>query len=572
MQKTIDFLKQHKIIILISLITLAGLFLRLSTDLNELRNDEVATLMTASQNFPEGIINALLSKNLHAPLYYFILHFWIKLFGTDIFALRLLPILLGTLCIPISYLCTKKLSSTQAGILTALLVAINPFLIIFSNFAKFYALLQLLGFLSILFLIKTKENPKTSNIIMLAVVNALIVYTYVLGFLFVLIQFVLFTAYLCFKNEYKNFNNFFIKYPLILLLLIVPIMKMITLIVAKTQGGSLPTFWWYTFEIEDIYSVVYSWFSPGLPFMYMKGALTDPTQTYLSNKTFYMFIFNVIPLIIASLGILKTLLKKNFVSLLFYISFLFIIAELIGAILGKFAFCSRYTILAFPAIIIATAYGLSLIKKTKVTFVLILVLCLVNFSYENIKVMKVYNTGASELKAIAEVLKSYSPKKTDFIIMPFRGYYLKAFYNTKNTNFISFDINYSYKINDKNILKNILDGKFIENKKLEPHKRFNDYLRTKTPSKQLSEYIQKECLNRLNKNDRVFLIIYQHNNFSILDKIINDENYYKQQPMFTLLLLKINYDLITIASENLQLESEYENKSFTIYIYKNTKL
>lgn len=562
MQKTINFLKLHKITILIVLITFLGFLLRLDTGVDILTIDEIATFRTAMQSFPHGIIDALTNKNLHAPLYYFILHFWMKLFGTDIFTLKLLPILIGTLCIPVSYLCAKILfPSPKFEVATALLVAMNPFLIILSNFAKFYSLLHLLGFLSILFLFKTKQKPKTLNITLLAVTNALIIYTFVLGILFVLIQFMFFIAYLYSKKEPKILKNFLIKYPLILFLLTLPIIQMIFVIITKTQNGLIRDLWWYTFCVKDTYRVFYSWFSPALAEIVRPESSIEPPR---------IIILNIISFLIAYWGMVKALIKRNFVSLLLCISFVFIFAELTGAIRGQFAFCTRYTSVAFPAIILAVAYGLSLIKNLRIFLFLILNLCLINLASKDIDMENFYHLVNYDFQSITNILKANPPAKNDFIIMPFRGYYLEAYYNLQNTNFISFDLNYAYISKDKDVLKNILNLDYIKPAKLDSHKRFNNYLRTKTPSKELSDYLNKQCFSKLHKNDRVYLILPDMPDFSILDKIIKDENFYNKQNIFILLLTKINYDLIKITNKKLLPEVITVNNgcTFTIRTYK----
>jgi len=567
MQKINNFFDNNRIIICIIIISILGFLFRLSTGLMELRNDEIATLRTAMQTFPFGILEADASKNLHAPLYYFILHFWIKLFGSNTFILRLLPILLGTLCIPVSYLCAKELSQPKINVLVALLVAINPFLIAFSNFGKFYSFLSLLSFLSILFLLKIKKDTKSLNIVFLAVVNALIVYTFVLGFLFVLIQFVFFTCYLIMKKDKNGLRNWLLQYPLALCLLILPVVNFIALIIGRTQSGLFPTFWWYTFDIKDITGVIFSWFSPALPAFYMKGIATEPTQAFFVSNKFYLIIFNLIPLCIASFGIYKALMKKNFVSLLFYVSLLFIIAELVGAVLGRFAFCPRYTVLAFPSIILATAYGLSLIESADISFGLVLTFFFINIFFKNIGPENIYVAGPSEIHSIANVLEMYSPTKNDFVIMPYRGYYLEAFYDTKVTNFISFDINYAYKINDKNVLKNILDEKYTKSEKTNPYERFRAYISAKNPQKQISEYLQRVCFSKLKKNSKVYLVLYKPEGAPSIEQVLGDEKVYKSQPILNLLSLKINQDLQEITSRNLRLEAVEKSTNFNIYIY-----
>ena len=158
MKKFSDFIKKYSTFIILLFITIIGFILRLKIGLCNLANDEIATVVTSTQSFPTGILNALQTKNLHAPLFYFILHFWIKFFGEEIEILRLLPVILGTLCIPLAYICGKNLHSKATGLITATMVSVNFFMISYSHFCKFYALLELLGFLSTYFLIKFDNN------------------------------------------------------------------------------------------------------------------------------------------------------------------------------------------------------------------------------------------------------------------------------------------------------------------------------------------------------------------------------------------------------------------------------
>lgn len=572
MEKINIFFKKYSITILILLITISGFLLRLNTGVKILTIDEIATLRAASQTFPSGILNSLINKNLHLPLYYFIFHFWIKLFGTSFFIIRLLPVLIGTLCIPVSYFCAKELfKTTRFKIATVILVAVNPVLILLSNYCKFYSLLSLLSFLSMLFLIRVKRNPKITNIILLALTNSLIIDTFVLGFLFVLIQFTLFIAYLFFKKN-KLSSNITIKYPLILLLFIVPIIPILIKVIINTQNGLIPHLWWYKFNPDDIFKVIYSWFTPDLIALLKIEHLTELKQLlYLDNGSIYLLELNIISFLIFIIGIFKTATKKHFTSIFLYISLLFIFVEFIAALFGKFAFITRYTAIALPGILIAVAYGLSIIKNSEISICLIFILCLSNFFSKGLEIENVYHILDYNFSSIANALNEYKITKNDFIIMPIRGDYLELYYDTHKTNFISFDINYAYKSNDTKVLKNILDLKYTKHTNMSPHERFNGYLRTNKESKELKKYLYQECFNKLNKDSKVFLILPTFGiDFSQINKIIRDETIYNQLEIFNLLITKLDYDLIQIMNKNpilKKVKTKYTNV-FIILIYE----
>ena len=201
-------LKKYKTHIALLFLIIVGFYLRFHLAyVKNVATDEIATLVTASQMFPQGIIHALVTKNFHAPLYYMLLHFWILLFGDSINSLRMMPVLFGTLCIPVAYACGKELVSKFAGLSVAVLVTANAFMITYSYFGKFYALLELLGFLSVYFMIKISKNPQKKYFVYLACVNACIMYTYVIGFVFVGMQFLVFAGYDFFVNKKQNWRR-----------------------------------------------------------------------------------------------------------------------------------------------------------------------------------------------------------------------------------------------------------------------------------------------------------------------------------------------------------------------------
>src|SRR5919204_4501936 len=79
------------------------------------------------------------------PLYYVLAWLWSKLFGTGEVGLRSLSALFGTLTVPAAYLAARELASRRAGTIAAGLVAVNPYLIWYSQEARSYALFALLS-------------------------------------------------------------------------------------------------------------------------------------------------------------------------------------------------------------------------------------------------------------------------------------------------------------------------------------------------------------------------------------------------------------------------------------------
>jgi len=120
--------------------------------------DEVFSILTAEKSLNE--ITQIVSHDAHPPLYFYLLHFWIKLFGDSIFSTRMLSVIIGTSLVLVTYLLASTLFGNSAGFLSALLIVINPFLIYFSQETRMYILASLFTALSILFFVKLLNNEK----------------------------------------------------------------------------------------------------------------------------------------------------------------------------------------------------------------------------------------------------------------------------------------------------------------------------------------------------------------------------------------------------------------------------
>lgn len=159
-----------------------GAVLRVSElDADSLWLDE-ASSVKFSRDSLSGIIDTT-AKDVHPPLYYFTLHYWIKLFGDSETSARLLSALFGILALPATYLLARRLFDRATGLLAVLLLALSRFHLEFSQEARMYSLLCLLGVLSFYFFIRLLEDK--SRWLALAgyiLTSALMMYTHVYSF------------------------------------------------------------------------------------------------------------------------------------------------------------------------------------------------------------------------------------------------------------------------------------------------------------------------------------------------------------------------------------------------------
>ncbi|MBN1977593.1 MAG: glycosyltransferase family 39 protein, partial [Anaerolineae bacterium] len=95
----------------------------------------------------------------HPPLYYLMLHLWMRL-GDGEAVVRALSALCATLTIPAIYLLGRRLAGRGVGLLAALILAVSPFHVYFAQEARMYALLALNASLALLALARLLTDPR----------------------------------------------------------------------------------------------------------------------------------------------------------------------------------------------------------------------------------------------------------------------------------------------------------------------------------------------------------------------------------------------------------------------------
>ena len=98
---------------------------------------------------PLSQLPRLLREDGSPPLFYVILHFWMRLFGTSPVATHFLPLIISLACIPLAYWSATRLFDRRAGIAAAALFATNPFLGWYSTETRMYPLVVALTIVGI---------------------------------------------------------------------------------------------------------------------------------------------------------------------------------------------------------------------------------------------------------------------------------------------------------------------------------------------------------------------------------------------------------------------------------------
>jgi mannosyltransferase len=111
--------------------------------------DEVDAIRFASQA-PGELLRAFATPGYNGPLYYVLLRPWLGVAGNSEFALRFFSLFFGVLSVPLVYRLARRLFPPRPGLalLAALLAAVSPYLVWYSQEGKMYALVVALVLLS----------------------------------------------------------------------------------------------------------------------------------------------------------------------------------------------------------------------------------------------------------------------------------------------------------------------------------------------------------------------------------------------------------------------------------------
>lgn len=112
--------------------------------------DEAFAILLSEPSLP-GIVK-LTAQDFNPPLYYFILHFWMKIFGEGEVAIRLLSFIFHLLLLLVVYKFAKLLKLSKLNTYYLIITTfLNPMLIYYAFEARMYSLLALLAAASMYF-------------------------------------------------------------------------------------------------------------------------------------------------------------------------------------------------------------------------------------------------------------------------------------------------------------------------------------------------------------------------------------------------------------------------------------
>ena len=106
--------------------------------------DEGITVGISSHPFTH--IPHILRHDGAPPLYYVLLHFWMKWFGTSETHTHALSLIFSLAAVPAAYWASSSLFGRRAAWIGAGLASVNPFLTVYAQETRMYSLVMLLSF------------------------------------------------------------------------------------------------------------------------------------------------------------------------------------------------------------------------------------------------------------------------------------------------------------------------------------------------------------------------------------------------------------------------------------------
>jgi hypothetical protein len=154
-------------------LTLLGGVLRFATlDLQSFDFDEAITVGPVLGGSFDAMLDAIPRSESTPPLYYVLAWLWTQAFGVGEVGVRSFSALVGTALIPVAFGAARELGGRRAGVIAAALVAVNPQLIFYSQEARAYSLLALLGTLSFWAFLIARRDSHARSLILWALASA----------------------------------------------------------------------------------------------------------------------------------------------------------------------------------------------------------------------------------------------------------------------------------------------------------------------------------------------------------------------------------------------------------------
>ncbi len=539
--------------------------------------DELYCFDIANKSNVFEVLKTVFSSDLHAPLFFVILHYWIKIFSSSDKILLMLPVAASAVSVPAGFFICKKLFNKKAGIIFAVLMGFSALEIFYAQELKFYAILPLLSILSFLFFSKITDKFNIKDSVLLGFINFIIIYTFNIGIIFVAMQFITGLIFILYKNKrvLKNYLAGFIC----VFLLYAPYFVFQLKIYLAAKSGICSIFDMFHFDFCFIFTLLQDFFTPVLKNIGNNGYYYD-IFSEIKNIGFFKFVIYIAFFLCMSLyGLYKGVITKNHKNLLlisWVVSSVFILMVL--AYLQIIPLVVRYIIILHSLALVGVSFGLSEIKNDKILY--ILMSCTIAFSLFNFFADK--NSpllkDSSYHYDSAYILKSTEEKidKNDYILMPYMGRFFYKYF--PQGNHIDFRLEDILCNSDYPLIKETF-GLTDEQMKIKNKRNLElqNYATAQKPPETLEKYFVKNYISKMKKGDKLIFIenylgyVIPDNTYTLWTNMINIDsktlNEKDKRFRYCILYTKVFSDIYKILSANLTLTKIYDGSKMDTKIF-----
>lgn len=360
--------------------------------------DEAFSYLLAKKGLLDIIL--LTARDFNPPLYYSILHFWIKIFGSSEIALRSLSLIFywATLYVLFLFLTHIMRKAIKKSVFYFIFFAVNPMLVYYAFEVRMYTLLAFLGALS--FYAFYQKNYK-----LYLISTALALYTNYFAVFIPLTQFFLVGNKNLTKEQKTNF-----------IYLVFSFLPWIIFIVFNKPASDFSSFWLSKTNLKtliEVPAIIYTGYEKSHAF-YNKYVI------WLS-LTFILFI---------SLAFISD--KKN-TKLLTYLLWWSLFAPIFTALISliKPIFLSRYLIFTTPGFLLLLVY----ILEKRSIFIRSLIIVLLFFVTLNYLKLEIKYWRKSDYRKVFSEIKSVAGNNFVYVTSEL-DYFIAQYYFDENKTYI----------------------------------------------------------------------------------------------------------------------------------------
>lgn len=195
-------MSKYRLPLVLLLIVSAGAFLRLLNLGKEcLWLDEAISYYRGVMSLP-SIIQASYGWDSHPPTYYFIVHF-VTQFGRSEATLRLFSVICGVLAIPVFYRLSQQMMGKREAVISAFLLSISVFHILYSQEVRVYTLFFLVSLFSLLFFYRAFITQQRRDWFLWAVISLISFYIHYYSLVLLLYQVLFYFFHVIHKKPYR---------------------------------------------------------------------------------------------------------------------------------------------------------------------------------------------------------------------------------------------------------------------------------------------------------------------------------------------------------------------------------